>query len=149
MSLSAAVSTYDTHCQVKHNTRKMPLKSHDLFDSDSDLEEEEEVGETNSPGEAKRAQLTQGKSKCSVARRSRANSRRDYGFEPRDPAEETRRAMSQTMGSFIPGPEAKTPDVSWLFVTHSASDSSLLRSSPLETIESGSKAKPVGVQYPA
>ena len=88
----------------------MPLKSYDLFGSGSDLEEEEEAGETNSPGEAKRAQLTQGKSKCSVARPSRAYSRRDYGFEPRDPAEEARRAMSQTMGSFIPGPGAKTPD---------------------------------------
>ena len=88
----------------------MPLKSYDLFGSGSDLEEEEEVGETNSPGEGKRAQLTQGKNKCSVARPSRSYSRRDYGFEPRDPAEEARRAISQTMGSFIPGPEAKTPD---------------------------------------
>ena len=46
-----------------------------------------------------------------MAKPSRAYLHRaGYGFEPRDPAEEARRAMSQSLGSYIPGPEAKTPD---------------------------------------
>ena len=111
VSPSAEVSPSDTHRQMKRDTRKPITTSYDLFGSDSDSEEEEDFVETNSPNEAKGAQLTHGKNKRSVAKPSRAYSHRaGYGFEPRDPAEEARRAMSQSMGSYIPGPEAKTPD---------------------------------------
>ncbi|KAG3232751.1 hypothetical protein PI124_g22170 [Phytophthora idaei] len=45
-----------------------------------------------------------------VARPLTLSSRRDYGFQPLDPAETARRAVQQLLGTFVWGPSAATVD---------------------------------------